>query len=142
MITTEQPNGPTSPIQQLGAVPGTIERMVPGLRDYEPEDIDGEFASSAEVEIAPLEGDYDTELPEELLHAVRQADYASRELENLDYDGLGADYGTDVSERVDDLLRLSYPPRGGPWVAAGGGGDNAGAGEAIFAQTQHQEGAG
>ena len=56
-----QPSGASSPSQQLGAVPGTIEGMVPGLREFiEPEDIDGEFASSAEAEIAPRDGDYDT----------------------------------------------------------------------------------
>ena len=63
---------PTPPLQQLGAVPGTTD-VVLGERNTEPEDA-LEFASSGEAEYAPRDGDdYDRELSEEDLEAIRVA---------------------------------------------------------------------
>ena len=60
----EYSNGAMSPIQQLGAVPGTTV-VVPGERNTELDDA-LEFASSGEAENAPRDGDdFDRELPEE-----------------------------------------------------------------------------
>ena len=123
MTSVSQPDGANSPSQQLGAVPGTAVETVPGYRDSEPESNDGEFASSAEADIAPRDNDWDEELPDDVLQAARQANFGTtREPENLDDVGLGADYGDDFAERVDDL-RLRFQPVGRSPLESAGGGD-------------------
>ena len=84
-----QLNGPNSPPQQLGAVPGTAgASAVLGYTGNEPEELDGaEFASSGNAENAQRD-DYDNELPDDVLEAARLADLLSREAANLDYVGM------------------------------------------------------
>ena len=89
-----QPTGPSGPSQQLGAVPGTAA-AVPGYDGFESGSIDGEFASSAEADIAPRD-DYDVELSEDILTAARVAHaygpvrggyVTTHEAENMGYVG-------------------------------------------------------
>ena len=77
---------PGTPIQQLGAVPGT-PTGVPGYDGNELGSDFAEFASSGEADAALR--DYDDELTEDVLASARIADLASRELQNVgeDYDG-------------------------------------------------------
>ena len=80
------------PLQQLGAV--QRERQ-PGTEE---DDIDGEFASSAEAEAAEAANgeDYDTDLPEDVLERVR---LANRVPENLERTMVGAPMDYEVPER-------------------------------------------
>ena len=73
-----------SPIQQLGAAPGT-PAGVPGCEGNEPEEDGLEFASSAEVADAPRDGqsDYDTELSPEMIEYIKNADLNAREAANV-----------------------------------------------------------
>ena len=77
---------PSTPLQQLGAAPGTAD-AVPGLEGFEPEDEGLEFASSGEAAEAPrldyVNDDYDTELSPEMLDYITQADTSAREAANV-----------------------------------------------------------
>ena len=89
---------PRAPIQQLGAAPGTSDG-VPGFDGNELEEEGLEFASSGEAAEAPRDGqenlDYDTELSQEYLDYIRDADLNAREAANV----LLVGYDTEGPER-------------------------------------------
>ena len=96
--------GAMRPSQQLGAVPGTAD-AVPGHEGNEPEgSIDGaEFASSGEAEVAPRADDFDAELTDDMLEAIRLADFEARQ-RAMNYVGDGpmnyvGDYVSNITER-------------------------------------------
>ena len=62
---------PGAPIQHLGAVHRE-------LRLEDDEELDGEFASSAEAEAAETSANYDTELTDGEINAIIVADTAAR----------------------------------------------------------------